>query len=1200
MSSLADIRLTPEQQAAVNLRGSSLLVSAAAGSGKTRVLVERLMAYVTDPDNPKDIDTFLIITYTRAAAAELHSRILSDLRKRSAAQPENRRLRRQTDLCHRAQIGTIHSFCTTVLRENCHLLGLAPDFTVADEERSESIRHRALERLLEQRYEQIDTDAGFRALVDTVGAGRSDDRLIQVVDDLYQKLQSHPYPDEWANAQIQAMDVSACSDIAETIWGRTLLEELRRDIAYWAELYDRLLAELYGDPDNEKIVAAYGETLAEDAEQLRAICRAAEQGWELTRTQFPFSFGKLKALRNSPNPALSDRIKACRKTLKSRAEEWAAYFDGTSEELLADLTATAPAMEALLRLTLDLTDAFSKEKRRQNIVDFSDLEHFAIQLLVHQEDRSPTELAQHISQRYTEIMIDEFQDVNEVQDLLFRAVSRNETNLFMVGDVKQSIYRFRLADPQIFIRKYNTYQDYAEAEGSAPRRILLRENFRSQPTVLDSTNLVFDNIMSTELGDIDYDDNARLRCGTTLLRETPAPTMLYLLPSPASTDSDSPGKTRQEADFIAAQIQAMLANGETVLDKDGNTRPMTYGDIVILMRSPGSYGSIYHAALSAAGIPVSSDNSGGFFTAPEISTMLSLLSIVDNPHQDVPLTSVLRSPIFGFTPDELSQIRTCNRGSDFYTALREAAATMPKCQAFLETLQGFRDRAADLPVDQMIWHIYTETHLMALCSAMPDGALRRQKLMILFRYAGQFESGGSRGLFLFLAWINRLIERGEEPRLETDGVENAVSILSIHKSKGLEFPVVFLADTAHRFNKSDATAPVLVHSRLGLGPRYTDPERHVEYPTTARRAINRSILRENMSEEMRVLYVAMTRARERLILTASLPNPEKKWDELQTEAASPIPPQVLFNSNSFADWLMRVAVLDKEEALIQTHFVEPGTGRLTTAGAVTAAAEEPAESAESTQSALLEEIRRRLTYVYPHRAAIDLPSKLTATEAEDLPEDQLDPADGSTLEPVPTRRLIFREPNFMPKQQRGLSGPEIGIAVHLVLQHIDFAKTGSIDAVRSEVERLQQKNILRPEQADAIRPAQIYRFFSSETGQRLLRAKRIVREFRFSLLAPAEQYFAGGMGEDVLLQGVIDCFFEEAGALTIVDYKTDYVTDETLESAVQSYLPQLRAYRDALQRITGQPVSGAVLYFLGAELAIPLTFDETKTNFREC
>ncbi|MGI6014019.1 MAG: helicase-exonuclease AddAB subunit AddA [Oscillospiraceae bacterium] len=1185
---MAEIHLTESQRAAVYSRGSALLVSAAAGSGKTRVLVERLMAYVTDPDDPKDIDTFLIITYTRAAAAELRGRILSDLRKRSAAQPENRRLRRQTDLCHRAQIGTIHSFCTTVLRENCHLLGLAPDFTVADEERSESLRQRTLERLLERRYETIETDAGFQALVDTVGVGRNDDRLIQVVNDLYQKLQSHPYPQDWAAEQIRAMDVSACTDIAETIWGQVLLQELYNDACYWAAVYDQLLITLYSDPElNGKIIDAYGAVLADDAEQLRAICRATEQGWEQSKVQFPFVFGKLKALRNSPNPELSDRIKACRKALKSKAENWAGYFDGTSEELLSDLAATAPAMEALLKLTLELDTVFSKEKRRRSIVDFSDLEHFAVQLLVRKEDRSPTELAKQLSHRYTEIMIDEFQDVNEVQDLLFRAVSRKETNLFMVGDIKQSIYRFRLADPQIFIHKYNTYQDNDKAEAHAPRRILLQENFRSQPAVLDSVNLVFDNIMSIELGDIAYDDQARLRCGTTVLQEPPHPTMFYLLPSPSTNDHESPGKARQEADFIAAQIQAMLSRGETVLDKDG-TRPMTYGDIVILLRSPGSSGSIYHTALTAAGIPVNSDNGGGFFTSPEISILLSLLSIVDNPHQDVPLTSVLRSPIFGFTPDELSQIRTFDRHSDFYTALCLSAETMPKCQSFLQTLQGFRARAADLPVDQMIWHIYTETNLMALCSAMPDGCLRRQRLMMLFRYAGQFESNGSRGLFLFLAWINRLIERGEEPRLETDAMQNAVSILSIHKSKGLEFPVVFLADTAHRFNKSDATAPVLVHSQLGLGPCYTDLAHSVTYPTTARRAIQRCILRENLSEEMRVLYVAMTRAKERLILTASLPNPQKKWQELQKEPLSPIPPQLLFDSNSFADWLLRVAALDKDGTQIQVQFVEAGGGQLTSQAASDDSME--LQAAESEEAKMLEQIQRRLDYCYPHSTAINLPSKLTVTEAEDLPVDSLDSADGQMLDTLPVRPSIFREAEFCLKKDRSLSGAEVGTAVHLVMQHIDFSKADSVAAIQMELDRLTREKILNSEQAAAVRVGQIHRFFASETGQRLRHAEAVTREFRFSLLVPAERYFPDGDGEEVLLQGVIDCFFEESGTLTILDYKTDFVNEDNVEEKIQTYTPQLRAYRDALERITGKPVSGAILYFLGTGLAIPLTF----------
>ena len=509
---MPELNFTPEQRAAIDTRGSTVLVSAAAGSGKTRVLTERLMAYLTDAEHPVDIDHFLVITYTRAAAAELRSRILDGIYARIASDPENRRLRRQVALCARAEIGTIHSFCADFLRANCAALALAPDFQVADTERCAALRAAALEHTLERAYTRLDTDAPFRLLADTVGGGRDDARLGELVLSLYDKMQCHARPEQWAQRQVDLLALDGVTDAGATPWGQALLARVRESAVHWAGVLDKQL-DIMAAQDMAWLYGIYGTSFAETADGLRAVVRACDQSWDaavaaLQNVPFP----RLGSTRKPPDPDVRDRVKAQRDAAKKAIQALQKQINVPSAQALADLHTTAPAMQALLALTLDFGAAYAAEKRRRSLVDFSDLEHMTAQLLT-DDDGAPTELARQLSGRYTEIMVDEYQDVSEVQDLIFRAVSRDGNNLFFVGDVKQSIYRFRLADPTIFLDKYARFADFRAALPGAPRRILLRENFRSRRAVLEGANHVFSNIMSRALGELDYDDAARLRAG---------------------------------------------------------------------------------------------------------------------------------------------------------------------------------------------------------------------------------------------------------------------------------------------------------------------------------------------------------------------------------------------------------------------------------------------------------------------------------------------------------------------------------------------------------------------------------------------------------------------------------------------------------------------------------------------------------------
>ncbi|MEG2383035.1 MAG: helicase-exonuclease AddAB subunit AddA [Oscillospiraceae bacterium] len=1175
---MSAFKLTENQALAATRRGSSVLVSAAAGSGKTRVLTERLMAYVTDEAAPKSIDSFLIITYTRAAAAELRGRILDEISKRCAADPENRRLRRQSTLCYRAQIGTIHSFCTVILRENCHKLGLSPDFRVGDEDKCAELREKALEKTFESVYESLDGQEGMAELIESVGAGRDDARLARTVLELHSKMQSHAYPEKWA-AELIAKPIGAnFTDASETVWGRELLQNAVQSAEYWHNRLDTLFFSLSENSENDPLIKAYGDSVCATTQSLRMFLRAAERGWDAARNELPIVFPRLKPLKSFEFEDRKASLTATRDACKKAMLALDAILDSPSEKLLREQAQIAPAMNALLRLTLEFDRAYSAEKRRQNLLDFSDLEHLAIALLCDAETGGPTETAKEISKRYTEIMVDEYQDVNAVQDLIFRCVSRGEKNVFMVGDVKQSIYRFRLADPEIFIEKYHGFKAAKDAQEGEAAKILLQNNFRSDRRVLAACNHVFSNLMSLRLGDLDYDSDCAL-----IPPDTAPPARgrvcLSLLTAPQSEDGqERPDKLAAEARFVAGRIKALVESGETILE-NGAERPIRYGDIAILLRSPGASGAAFKAALTACAVPVLAEQGGGFFASPEVVVVISLLTVIDNPHRDIPLTAVLASPLFAFSPDELSQIRACDRQSDFYTALVKFADGNEKCARFLTLLKELRALSRDLGVHELLSLIYDRLELPALCAAMRHGDAGATNLMLLLETASTFEDGGYRGLFRFIKYLKRREERGDEPRVAAADAVNAVAIMSIHKSKGLEFPVVFLANTSRKFNTNDLRSPVLVHPALGLGCKITDTVRGIEYPSLARRAIAARLSDEMLSEEMRVLYVALTRAKERLYITGAAKEPSELLQKLSEGLTSPVNPEILKSAPSMLHWLLTAALLDTD-VLMDLELPEAECENSPEAADINF----DFSSAPPPDTAALAELSQKLAFRYPFEKSVALPSKLTATM---LPEDEAD-KEAQALE-APRERL-FRLPDFS-DGTRPLTGAERGTATHIVMQFINFSHIGTISEIDGEVARIAALGQLTERQASAVDRGAILRFFKSETGLRIINADVLMREMRFSILCPAAEFFpelhdgaSATAGDTVLLQGVVDCCIEEHGELTVIDYKTDYVTPETLSEISARYKKQLAAYSLAMSRLMNKPVRGALLCFLQAGL----------------
>lgn len=1165
---MAEFKPTPSQKLAIEDRGGELLVSAAAGSGKTRVLTERLMRWITEGDAPRSIDNFLIITFSTAAAAELRSRISEELSARAAADPGSKRLRRESALVRRAQIGTIHSFCSALLREYAGRAGIAPDFAIADEDRARELRRLSLETVLEAAY--AEAEPGFIQLADTVGAGTDDRRLESLVLELHGKLQSHARPGDWAARQSELFETGA-EDAADTPWGRELLESAADELLWWAGEFDELVRSLAGF---EKMGKAYVPSFSETASSLRGAAKRAAEGWDALREALPIAFPRLGSLRGGgEDPELAERAKARREACKKAAKRIEKGFTLPSEQLLRDMRATAPAMRALLKLVGDFDAEYTRRKRRRSLLDFADLEHLAARLLT-EPDGSPTETAREVSRRYAEVMVDEYQDVSLVQDMIIRAVSDSGRRLFMVGDVKQSIYRFRLADPTIFLKKYESYADAPQPEG-VPRRVFLRESFRSRGEVVDAVNAVFGCLMSKGLGEMEYDERARLRAGLEYPGVVPVPELVAVPLPGADEDEERPDKIEVEAAYVARMMRRLVETGAKISEGSA-LRPLGYGDIAVLLRSVNVSGPVWRRVLAREGVPVEAGQSGGFFEAPEVAVIISLLAIIDNPRQDVALISVLRSELFGFTNDELTEIRLMSGEGDFYAALSARAQVSEKARAFLDTLARLRDFARDSELATLIWEIYESLGCMALCSAMRDGEGRRARLLRLFELARSFETTGWRGLRRFLDWLRSMRERGEEPAFPDEDGGGAVRIMSIHRSKGLEFPVVFIGDTARQFNRSDLRGSVLVHPELGLGPKFTDAARGIEYPTLARRAVANRLERELLSEELRLLYVAMTRARERLFITCTFADPQKTMDKLAPAAQEHIPAQALLPMRSMAEWLICAALGTGGRALtLSIGGDEEGAPRRVTP----AAQPEPERTGEEASPVDFDAL---LAWRYPHSGAETLPSKLTATELKSLAE-----PDAESAELLPRAARTFRRPDIALAARR-LTAAERGTATHLALRYLELGALTTPEAAREAVDRLAAAGKLSAREAAAVDAAGLCRFALSPLGRRIAAAPRVLREFPFALLCPAERFFPGAEGEELLLQGVVDCCLIEPDGAVIVDYKTDRIAPEAAPERAKRYAAQLETYAWAVSRITGLAVKAKIVYFLQPGEAVEL------------
>lgn len=1181
---MSDIRLTEEQRQAVENRGGSLLVSAAAGSGKTKVLVERLFRRVEE--EKCSVDDFLIITYTRAAAAELRGKIAKELSQRVAQQPENDHLRRQLFRVYQADIKTVDAFCGSLLRENVHLLppvngrSLTPDYRLLDEQEGAVLRQRVLERVMDRFYESLEQgDENAALLAQTLGAGRDDSRLTALVLELYDKLQSQAHPLQWLQ-DTRRFWQAVPNTMEQTPFGELLLEDLAHWAAFWCSRLRRAVGEMAECP---KVEAAYGAAFSAMAEAMERL-QAAAVGWD-TVGKTDLAFPALKPVRGEENAACKERMKALRDRFSKELKDVLEPFAATQAEHLLDLHVMAPAMLALLDLTADFIRSFQQEKVRRNAADFSDQEHYAVDILLTADGR-PTELAQQIADRYVEIMVDEYQDTNEVQNRIFDAISRKGENLFTVGDVKQSIYRFRLAQPEIFLEKYRLYRHAEAAASGQARKILLTRNFRSRPEVLEATNFVFRNILSRQMGEMDYGAEEQLYAGAAFAPAPDRETELHLV-SVENTDAEDFDRTRVEADFVAGLVRKMLDEGYPVQGEDGALRPVRPEDIVLLMRSPKSRMADFGAALSRCGIPYSGGERESFFETLEISTVYSLLQIVDNPRQDVPLIAVLRSPLFGFAPDLLANIRGCAKG-DYYEAC--CACWEEPVQAFVRLLDDLRSLAAELPVDQFLWQLYDRLHILGVFSAMEDGELRRSRLLNLCRYASELAAMGKITVFDLTEYLRSLMARGKEPQIASEQGTGGVEIMSIHRSKGLEFPVVILCDMNRRFNGTDLTRPVLVHPRLGLGTERVDTDLRVRYPTVSKIALAREMEKEMLSEEMRLLYVAMTRAKEKLILVDCLKNARSHVQKLTALTDLPVPPQVVRSAKTMGDWVLQALLCSTEAGALHVWSGAQPQVRQSAAGWRVYLHENPSAHAavsggeEERQSGQLPFWPELLQGEYAHKAAAAVSTKITATQLKGRELDQ-QIAEGAE-QPKPVQG-DFAVPKFLQERQ-GLTPAERGTAMHLVMQYLPFDTPPEPEAVRRLVDSLLQRRLLTEEQAASIDALQIADFLRSDLCHQMKNARQVWREFRFALLVPATVYDPRAEGEEMMLQGVADVCCRTEQGLVVADFKTDHIRSGEERQRAEQYRTQLWAYSEALSRVLGEPVCRRVLYFFATGTEVEL------------
>jgi len=1339
---MAKISFTPDQQKVIDLRDRNILVSAAAGSGKTAVLVERIITMITDHQNPIDIDRLLIVTFTKAAAGEMKERIGNAIEKKMIEEPDNEHLQRQMTLIHNAQITTIDSFCLSVVRNNFHLIDLDPSFRIGDDAELTLLKSDVMGELLEEEYEKGDED--FLEFVECYSGSKSDTELEDFITRLYNFSMSYPWPEEWLVSMGKAFELTSVSDLSGTEWMQRLLEYIDSMIMDAREINQEAMAMCHHADGPMQ----YLDALASDAEQLdrfHGVTKYEEYGEVLSSLNF-------KRLSTKKDPNASDEKKEAVKALRNQVKDMLAglakdFFFQSPEEMAEDIMRVKKPMLQLIRLTLEFIDRFAKKKEEKNLLDFADLEHNALRILVEKKDgiASPTQAAIDLSEQFAEIMIDEYQDSNLVQETILTSISTErigKPNVFMVGDVKQSIYKFRLARPELFMDKYHTYT----TEDSKYQKIDLHKNFRSRAVVLDSINKVFERIMRKNLGGIEYNADAALYPGASyperdemeedeveksilikkegqeesqqcetqdaqdlvnaenpeeievtgsgktetkaeataemkdsaktdtktakdfdpssftaeqarLYKKNGFSSEMIILETEDDSDSTLFGETEDESEeaaeareytnreleakAIAKRIKEILdpKAGMLVTEKDGTLRKARYRDIVILLRTMSGWSEVFTEVLLNEGIPAYSDTQSGYFKTAEIQTVLNYLRILDNPLQDIPFTAVLYSPIGGITSEELSLLRLGNykriseKGMPMYELALDYAERglyeplKQKMQDFLQTFDELRDLVAITPVHELILEIFKRTHYDLYVSAMPAGEKRKSNLNQLVQKAIAFENTSYHGLFQFVRYIEKLlkyeIDYGESATAGEN--DDTVRIMSIHKSKGLEFPIVFVAGMGKQFNNSDSRAKIVLHADYGIGPDCIDYKMRTKCPTLLKKVIQRQGTLENLGEELRILYVALTRAKEKLIMIGGTKDAGKliaDWRKENLGCTSHLRFSTIASARNYFDFVGPAIIplqafsidvikkegLTKDEIQAQISKAELKEQML-----------HPANLSDE-ENEIRAELKRRLIFLYPFLNEATLPIKTTVSElkklsqtvdaedadnlieeikesqgvkedeseeefkeaAEEMPEETEKKMGDGQLKEAASFEDEATYPKFL-KEEEEVKATARGTLYHKVLESMEFTKMHTAQDVKDLVARLCKEEVIDKELAGTIRISKLAAFLKTSMAERIRKAEaagKFYKEQQFVLGIPSlELNPQFGGSEIVLIQGIIDAYFEEDGKYVLIDYKTDRVNDE--EELIARYAKQLEYYERALVQITGKRVKEKIIYSFG-------------------
>lgn len=1337
---------TQEQQNVIDSRGGNLLVAAAAGSGKTAVLVERIIQMILNSDLKIDIDKLLVVTFTNAAASEMRERIGDAISKKLDENPEDEHLQDQLVLLNKASITTIHSFCLEVIKSNFHKINLDPNFRIGDETECSLMKLEAIDETFDILYEQNDEE--FCYLVDCYAEKRGDSNLQNLILSIYSFVMASPYPKVWLKESAEDFNITDDFDFATSKWAKAILETVKIQMEGIEKSLCKAIEDVYGIDE----LVTFTDKLKIEYEKIKEILYACDTSWSDAYRQISsMTFENYaKGVKRIPKDAPSyikeekDKAKKIRDNAKKSIEKIkTSVFNKNYDDLKDEIKFLYPIVKSLSDVVLMFEQIYSQKKRDKGIIDFNDIEHFALQILTETDENGdfvfdeegkniPSDIALEYREKFYEIFIDEYQDSNQVQEVILSTIAKQkEPNRFMVGDVKQSIYRFRQAKPEIFLQKYATYDTDLS---SKYKKIMLYKNFRSRKEVVDSVNYIFEHIMSKNLGEIDYNEEEKLNLGANFEEVEDekiilgGATEIHLMEKKVPEVEDPDEEEEEGEDLDASQIEARMVgkiirdimrpneNGEImqVFDKKLETyRNVEYKDIVILLRATSAWAPVFAEELINMDIPTYADMGQGYFETMEIQVIMSFLKVIDNPMQDIPLIAILRSPIYGFTPEDFIDIRITDKKVSFYEAMMmfvgekidlsneeeqdiaedeisdhtgneiidvnineensyvdadmddyyqninyedfeyeneefiyndevmyesyisenveddliyeinsniegdeesQKSELELKVRRFLDDLKELQEKSMYMSTDEFLWYIYTNSGYYAYCGALPGGSQRQANLRILFERAKQFEETSFKGIFNFINFISKLKKSNSDMGSAKTLGENAnvVRIMSIHKSKGLEFPIVICSGMGRNFNTMDFRKDVLYHHELGYGPQIVDFERRISYPSIAKEALKCKINIENISEEMRILYVALTRAKEKLIITSSIKDIEQnmhKWSSnISTEKM--VSKYDILNGKNYMDWMMPAIIKHKDlEDIRETYNLSTSISMedeskwsvktwnrddMDFEKHEKEGIREVLNTMDLSQhdTEYYEQIEKKLNFEYPYLGVVKKAASISVTEIKKRQEEYEEQEDSLGLY---KHKTTLKKPKFLSESQKSekITGARRGTIVHLIMEVLDFEKVNTESEIKAQIQDLVKRRIITEKESQVLSPRKIMRFFKSPIAKRMLSSKFVKREqkiytqIKMNDIYLNDEIFKNNRetyeNESVMLRGVIDLYFEEDDGLVILDYKTDFVDENNKKEIIHKYKKQIEIYADVLSKLTGKKVKEKYLYLFGID-----------------